>query len=109
MKRVGMIVEIKPECLAEYRRLHADGHPGVRDLLQKYHLRNFNIFLQQLPDGKWYEFAYYEYAGRDFEADLAALDREQRNIEWHKVCDPMQAPLPGSSGWTEMELIYFNE
>jgi L-rhamnose mutarotase len=109
MKRVGMIVEIRPECLAEYRRIHADGHPGVRDLLQKYHLRNFSIYLQQMQDGKWYEFGYYEYMGCNFEADMAALDREPRNIEWHKICDPMQVPLPGASGWTEMELIYFNE
>jgi L-rhamnose mutarotase len=108
VKRVGMVVEIRPECLAEYKRIHADGHPGVRDLLVKYHLHNFNIFLQQMPDGKRYEFAYYEYTGDDFAADMAALDREPRNIEWHKLCDPMQVPLPGASGWMVMEEIYFN-
>lgn len=107
VKRVGMVVGIKPEVIEEYKRLHADDNPGVRDLLTKYHMHNFNIFLQEI-DGKWYEFGYYEYTGDDFEADMAELDKEPRNIEWLKVCDPMQVPLSGADGWTEMELVYFN-
>ena len=84
-----MVVGIKPEKIEEYERLHADSNPGVRDLLTKYHMHNFSIFLQQI-EGKWYEFGYYEYTGDDFDADMAALAKEPRNIEWLKVCDPMQ-------------------
>ena len=62
-----------------------------------------------MPDGKWYEFGYYEYVGKDFEGDMGRLAKERRNTEWLKVCDPMQIPLPGARGWTEMEQIYFNE
>ena len=109
VKRVGMVVGIKPEMIDEYKRIHAADHPGVRDLLTNYHMHNFNIFLQQMPDGNWYEFGYYEYTGDDFEGDMAQLDKEPRNIEWLKKCDPMQIPLPGADGWTEMELVYFNE
>lgn len=109
VKRVGMVVGMKPEMIDEYKRLHAAENPGVRDLLSKYHMQNFNIFLQQMPDGKWYEFGYYEYAGDDFEGDMAQLAKEPRNIEWLKKCDPMQIPLPGANGWTEMESVYFNE
>ncbi|MEM8681759.1 MAG: L-rhamnose mutarotase, partial [Planctomycetota bacterium] len=46
VKRVGMVTGIKEEMLEPYRRLHADSHSGVRHLLQKYHLHNFNIFVQ---------------------------------------------------------------
>ena len=99
VKRVGMVVGIREEKIAEYKQLHADSNPGVRDLLTKYHMHNFSIFLQQI-DGKWYEFGYYEYTGHDFEGDMARLDKEPRNIEWLKVCDPMQIPLPGAKGWT---------
>jgi L-rhamnose mutarotase len=109
MKRVGMVIGIKPEFLEEYKRLHAAGNPGVRDLLGKYHMHDFSIFLQKMPDGKWYEFGYYEYTGKDFDADMAKLAKEPRNIAWLKVCDPMQVPLPGATGWTEMEQVYFNE
>jgi L-rhamnose mutarotase len=108
IKRVGMVVGIDPERIDEYKQLHADGNPGVRDILNKYHMHNFSIFLQQMPDGKWYEFGYYEYTGDDFEGDMAKMDAEPRTIEWLKVCDPMQIPLPGSDGWTVMERVYFN-
>ena len=107
VKRVGMVVGINPEHIEHYKALHADDNPGVRDLLTKYNMHNFSIFLQEI-DGKWYEFGYYEYMGDDFEGDMAKLAEEPRNIEWLEVCDPMQIPLPGAEGWTEMEQVYFN-
>ena len=107
IKRVGMVVGIKPDKIEEYKRLHADGNPGVRDLLSKYHMHNFSIFLIEI-DGKWYEFGYYEYTGDDFDGDMATLAEEPRNIEWLQMCDPMQIPLEGETGWREMERAYFN-
>ena len=108
IRRVGMVVGIDPDRIDEYKRLHADDKPGVRDLLNRYHIHNFSIFLQKMPDGKWYEFGYYEYTGDDFEGDMAKMDAEPRTIQWLKQCDPMQIPLPGSEGWTNMERVYFN-
>ena len=40
VKRVGMLIKLRPEHVEAYLKLHADDHPGVRDLLQKYNLRN---------------------------------------------------------------------
>ena len=108
VKRVGMVTGIKPEMIKEYKRLHADSYPGVRDLLTKYNMHNFSIYLSQIED-KWYEFGYYEYTGGNFERDMANLALEPRNIEWLKVADPMQTPLSGSTGWTEMERVYYNK
>ena len=102
-----MVVKLKPDCVDEYRRLHADSNPGVRDLLSKYHMENFSIFLHQIGED-WYEFGYYEYTGNDFEADMAALSKEPRNQAWLEVCDPMQMPLEGARGWVEMERVYYN-
>jgi L-rhamnose mutarotase len=107
VRRVGMLIKLKSDCLEEYKRLHAAAHPGVRDLLLRYHLHNFSIFLQKIGDD-YYEFGYYEYRGESFESDMAKLAMEPRNIEWLKVCDTMQVPLEGHSGWTEMEAIYYN-
>ena len=107
VKRVGMVIKLKPECVAKYRELHADGNPGVRDLLAKYHLENFSIFLRQIG-GEWFEFGYYEYTGADFEADMAALAAEPRNQAWLEVCDPLQLPLDGETGWAVMEQVYYN-
>ncbi len=108
VKRIGMVIKIKPECIEEYMAIHADSNFGVRDLLVEANMRNFSIFLHQLDDGNWYEFGYYEYTGDDFEADMAKLDKHPRNIEWLKLCDPMQIPLDGYESWAEMEQIYYN-
>ena len=108
LMRFGMVVGIDPDVIDEYKRLHADSNPGVRDLLTKYNMQNFTIYLQEI-DGKWYEFGYYEYVGDDFDGDMAKLDAEPRNKAWLEVCDPMQIPLPGSKGWTIMEQVYHND
>lgn len=107
VKRVGMVIEIRAEDIDEYKRLHADNNPGNRDLSEKYHMRNFSIFLTEI-NSRWYEFGYYEYTGVDFDADMKALAKEPRNIAWLKVCDAMQIPLPGSTSWREMERVFFN-
>jgi L-rhamnose mutarotase len=109
VKRVGMVIKIKPEYIDEYKALHADSNPGVRDLLTEANMHNFSIFMHRLDDGNWYEFGYYEYTGDDFEADMERLGKHQRNIEWLEICDPMQIPLEGYEGWAEMEQIYFNQ
>jgi L-rhamnose mutarotase len=108
VKRVGMVIRIKPEKLEEYLALHADTNPGVRDLLSKYNMRNFSIFMTQLEDGNYYEFGYYEYWGTDFEGDMAKLAEEPRNIEWLKLCDPLQSPVQGNPSWKDMKRIFYN-
>ena len=108
VKRVGMVIGIKPEKIVEYKELHADSNPGVRDLLNKYHMHNFSIYLHEI-DGKYYEFGYYEYTGSDFEADMAELAAEPRNKEWLSICDPIQIPLKGYKSWAEMEEVYHND
>ncbi|MFA5058419.1 MAG: L-rhamnose mutarotase [Opitutaceae bacterium] len=106
VRRFGMVIGLKADRVEDYKRVHAG--PGVRDLLGIANIRNFNIFLHRLPDGKFYEFAYYEYVGTDYAGDMAKLAAHPRNIEWLKLCDPMQLPLPGEKSWVFMEQIYFN-
>ena len=108
-KRIGQVIELKAECLEEYKRVHADGHPGVRDLLAKYGLRNFSIFLKSVF-GKNLLFLYGEYDGDDFAGDMAKLAFEERDIAWHLQCDPMQLSLnEDGAGWAQMECVYFNK
>jgi L-rhamnose mutarotase len=104
-----MVIGIKPEVIEEYKRLHDDSNPGVRDLLSVANMENFSIFIHQFDDGNYYLFGYYEYTGNDFEADMAKLAKEERNIEWLKVCDPMQIPFEGQNSWSVMEQVYYNK
>ena len=108
IKRIGMVIGVKPEKLAFYRELHADANAGVRDLLVRYHIRNFSIFLRRLDDGRDYLFAYYEYVGDDYARDLADLAAEPRNQAWLALCDPCQVPLAGEQSWSMMDAVYHN-
>jgi L-rhamnose mutarotase len=108
VKRIGMVIGVKPEKLALYKELHAPDNPGVRDLLIHYNIRNFSIFLQRLDDGKDYLFACYEYTGDDYVGDLARLGAESRNQAWLALCTPCQIPLEGQTAWTVMEEVYYN-
>ena len=109
VKRVAMVIGIREDRLAEYRELHEDTQPGVRDLLSQVHMRNFSIFLATMPDDRPYLFGYYEYVGSNYQADMAKLAAEPRNAEWLAMTDPMQIPLPGKSTWKIMEEVYHND
>ncbi|MGA7523221.1 MAG: L-rhamnose mutarotase [Acidobacteriaceae bacterium] len=107
-RRVGMVIGVRPDRLSAYEALHVASNHGVRDLLSKYHMHNFSIYLQKLEDGRYYLFGYYEYTGSDFAGDMARLSAEPRNQEWLRSTDPMQIPLPGEASWSTMREVYYN-
>jgi L-rhamnose mutarotase len=106
--RTGMVIGIKPDRISAYEALHAASNPGVRDLLDKYHMHNFSIYIQKMDESHYLEFAYYEYTGSDAKADAAAMAKEPRNIKWLSQTDAMQIPLPGATSWTKMQEIFYN-
>lgn len=108
VQRIGMVIGIKTDKISAYEALHAASNPGVRDLLNKYHMRNFSIFIHQLDDGRNYLFGYYEYTGDDYEADMKKLAAEPRNKQWLSMTDPLQAPLQGEKSWAMMQEVYHN-
>lgn len=108
VQRVGMVIGIKADQISAYEALHAASNSGVRDLLTKYHMHNFSIYMRQLDDGKYYLFGYYEYTGTDYKADMEKLGAEPRNQKWLGVTGPMQVPLPGEQSWAMMKEVYHN-
>lgn len=107
-QRIGMVIGIHPDAISAYEALHASSHPGVRDLLSRYHMRNFSIYLHQLPGGRYYLFGYYEYSGNDYQRDMQNLAAEPRNQAWLRTTDAMQIPLPGATSWSPMREVYHN-
>jgi L-rhamnose mutarotase len=108
VQRVGMVIGIKADQISAYEALHAASNSGVRDLLVKYHMHNFSIYMRQLDDGKYYLFGYYEYTGTDYKADMEKLGAEPRNQKWLSVTSPMQVPLSGEQSWGMMKEVYHN-
>ena len=89
LRRFGQVIGVRPDRIEEYERLHAETWPGVLAAIQAANIRNYSIFRHgtQL-------FAYFEYVGDDFAADMAAMAADPTVIEWWKLTDAMQEPLP---------------
>lgn len=106
MQRYGSIVGLRPEAIAEYKRIHADVWPDVLTQIAKSNMRNYSIFLKE-PENLM--FSYFEYHGTDYEADMAAMAADPRTQEWWAICKPMQAPLDtrkDGEWWAGMEEVF---
>lgn len=103
-QRFGMVIQVRPEKLDEYKRLHADVWPGVLAMIRECNIRNYSIYHH---DG--YLFGYFEYHGEDFKADMARMSADPVTQEWWKVCEPCQVPLPARAEgewWANMEEVF---
>ena len=89
VRRFGQVIGVRPEATDEYERLHAAVWPGVLEAIRRANIRNYSIFREgdQL-------FAYYEYVGTDYEADMAAMAADPIVQDWWKLTDSMQEPRP---------------
>ena len=108
VQRIGMVIGIHPDRISAYEALHASSNAGVRDLLNKYHIHNFSIFIHPLNNDKYYLFGYYEYTGNNYRADMEKLGAEPRNQEWLSTTDRMQIPLQDERSWSVMREVYYN-
>ena len=87
MQRMGMVVGLKPEKIAEYKALHAAVWPEILALISECNITNYSIFLKE-PENLL--FGYWEYTGDDFDADMAKMAAHPKNKEWWAVCMPQQ-------------------
>lgn len=109
VKRVGMVVGIKPEKIAEYKDLHANCWPGVLKAMRECNIRNFSIYLAEVHEGTHLLFGYFEYWGNDFDADMAKAQTYEINQKWWKLTDACQKPVPIKKGeglWLGMEEVF---
>ena len=103
MQRIGTVIGLKPEKIADYKRLHAAVWPEVLRQIKASGISNYSIFLRE-PENLL--FAYYEYNGSDHDADMAADPRTQ---EWWAVCMPLQVPLATRAEgewWTSTDEVF---
>jgi L-rhamnose mutarotase len=109
MKRYGMIVGLRPEKIEEYTKLHAAVWAGVLKTIKDCNIQNYSIYLRRLDDGKHYLFAYFEYTGKDFAADMAKMAADPTTQRWWAVCKPLQEPLAGlapDQWWADMKEVF---
>src|SRR5579864_8910824 len=106
VQRIGMVIGMRPDHISEYEALHAVSNPGVRDLLVKFNMHDFSIFLKEIEPGKHYLFGYFEYTGSAYVGDMQKLAADPRNVEWLRTTDQLQIPLDGERSWSIMREVY---
>jgi L-rhamnose mutarotase len=109
MKRYGMIIGLRTEKIAEYKRLHEAVWPEVLKTIGECQIRNYSIFLRQLEDGQYYLFSYFEYMGSDFAADMAKMAADPATQRWWSICEPLQRTLKNRADkdwWAHMEEVF---
>lgn len=107
MRRYGQVIGVKPEQIAAYEEIHAAVWPEVLATIRACNIRNYSIFRHGTT-----LFAYYEYVGDDFAADMARMAADPKTREWWTHTDPMQEPLedraPGA-WWAEMREVFHTD
>ena len=93
MNRVGQIIGLKPDQIEVYERLHAAVWPEVLAMISACNIRNYSIFRH----GELL-FAYFEYTGNDYEADMAKMAADPEDT---RVVDAYQTSA-GATGDTRI-------
>jgi L-rhamnose mutarotase len=107
MRRCGQVIRVRPDRIADYERLHAEAWPGVLATIRAANIRNYSIFRH----GELL-FAYFEYVGEDFEADMATIAADPVTQEWWKLTDAMQEPFPeraAGSWWLTIPEVFHTD
>lgn len=106
-RRFGQLLRLRPEFQEEYIRYHAAVWPEVLDLIRECNIRNYSIFLKD-----HILYAYFEYIGTDYEADMKKMAAGQKMQEWWAIMEPMQQPIetrePGE-WWARMEEVFHTD
>jgi len=109
-QRYAWVTGLKPEKAEYYRQLHANPWPSVNKMIKECHIQNFSIHECKI-EGQLYLFAYLEYTGTNFDADMQKMAADPETQRWWKETDPCQSPLPDAAAkgkiWTDTKEVYF--
>jgi L-rhamnose mutarotase len=103
-RRFGQMIRLKPEGAKEYISLHSNVWPGVLLMISDCNIINYSIFLKDN-----YLFAYFEYNGNDFEADMLKMASDRETQKWWNVVKPLMEPLDireNGEFWANMKEIF---
>lgn len=107
MQRFGQVIRVKSETFDEYVKYHADVWPEILKMIRECNIRNYSIFHK---DG--FLFAYMEYHGDDFEADMAKMAADPMTQKWWDIMMPMQEPLDTRAEgewWANMDEVFHTD
>lgn len=106
MQRFGQVIQLRDEAVARYKDLHESVWPEVLAMITQCHLTNYTIFLRE-PENLL--FAYFEYVGEDYAADMALMAADSTTQKWWEVAMPLQDPLATRAKgewWVEAQEVF---
>ena len=104
MKRFGQLIKVRPEHFEEYKKYHAAVWPEILEKIKDCNIQNYSIFQKDR-----FLFAYMEYTGDDFDADMAKMAADPKTQEWWSIMEPMQQPVENrkeGEWWANMEEVF---
>lgn len=107
MQRYGQLIGVKPEVFEEYRKHHAAVWPEILDMIRQCNIHNYSIYHKDNM-----LFAYFEYVGDDFAADMAKMGADPMTQKWWDIMMPMQQPIPTrgeGEWWASMEEVFHTD
>jgi L-rhamnose mutarotase len=100
MNRVGFLLKVKEEKVAEYKLHHQDVWPEMLDALRRTGWRNYSLFMRD--DGLL--FGYFE-TTESFQKALEGMDKEAINKKWQDFMAPFfEIPEGGHADKMMVEL-----
>jgi L-rhamnose mutarotase len=103
---MGLLIALNPDRIDEYKALHEAVWPEVLDKIRECNITNYSIFLRQ-PENLL--FAYWEYRGEDFAADMQLMAADPNTQRWWDICMPCQKPLESRADgewWATMQEVF---
>ena len=107
MRRFGQVIGVDPESFERYKEYHAAVWPEILGMIKACNISNYSIYHKDNT-----LFAYMEYTGIDFAADMAKMAADPKTQEWWAVMEPMQRPVATRSAgewWANMEEVFHLE
>jgi len=107
LQRYAQLIQLRPEREEDYVREHQAVWPGVLATIAACNIRNYSIFLRN-----GVLLSYFEYHGKDYEADMRKMAACPETQRWWKIMDPMQFQmidaLPGEKWSPAREVFHFD-
>ena len=104
--RMGMVIGVRPDRVAEYKVLHAEPWPEMDAALKDANIHQYSIFLKE-PENLL--FGVWDYRGTDYEGDMKRLGEKAVTKRWLALTDPCQSPLASAKSgewWSFMDCVY---
>ena len=100
MQRIGLLINVKPEMLEEYKAVHANVWPDLLSELKKAGMRNYSLWL--CPNGT--EFGYLEC--ENWQAACDYLDQSEVHARWQEYMkNYLESPSDPAMGGQPVQLL----